>query len=480
MADNNIALGVKQPEPVNYLGQMAQMMALKATQNEMQGNDQMRAAYGQGSGDWSDPAFKRQMYMANPSKAALMEKEYLAGQGTAATTAKTKVDTIKNTIDIYQQQLGGIKNSADAAKWAEGFYNSGPAGDFLAKTFPLDKFLATIPQTNDPAALEQWKRHVALDAKQLYTSADAELKAATDIKTTGMTNATSRANNADTIANSRYQFDNPHPTVQTIGDEVYGVQAKPGATPTVTPLSRPRQTNALTAPATPAPSMVNNMLADKSPTALTSVPPPVMTPQAFDTSRPAPAPAAAPQAWNIQPKPTWDEKTQSWLTPPSPGNPKGTVTPMPEASAGQRKRDAQQALQMAGFDPQTGKDDVSALIKESTSGAGQRGLAAGKEFITGESTTGQEAIARLASRANAITLAMLNGHLGAGFSNEDREFVLSRLGDVANPNKGSSSRLAAWQDAVGYLSKTAGYSTPSTGQSSGGAVDNSNPLLQGK
>ena len=59
MADNNIALGVKQPEPVNYLGQMAQVMAIKAAQNEMQGNDQMRAAYGSGSGDWSDPAFRQ-------------------------------------------------------------------------------------------------------------------------------------------------------------------------------------------------------------------------------------------------------------------------------------------------------------------------------------------------------------------------------------------------------------------------------------
>ena len=101
MADNAIALGIKQPEPVNYLGQAAQVMALKAAQNEMQGNDQMRAAYGSGSGDWSDPAFKRQMYMANPKTASLMEEH----------AAKTKQDQLAGTkakLGLLGQLSGGI------------------------------------------------------------------------------------------------------------------------------------------------------------------------------------------------------------------------------------------------------------------------------------------------------------------------------------------------------------------------------------
>ena len=48
MADYNIALGVKQPEPVNYLGQMAQAMAIRAAQEEMEGNDSVRSAIRRG------------------------------------------------------------------------------------------------------------------------------------------------------------------------------------------------------------------------------------------------------------------------------------------------------------------------------------------------------------------------------------------------------------------------------------------------
>ena len=48
MADYNIALGVKQPEPVNYLGQMAQAMAIRAAQDEMEGNDSVRSAIRRG------------------------------------------------------------------------------------------------------------------------------------------------------------------------------------------------------------------------------------------------------------------------------------------------------------------------------------------------------------------------------------------------------------------------------------------------
>ena len=62
-------------------------------------------------------------------------------------------------------------------------------------------------------------------------------------------------------------------------------------------------------------------------------------------------------------------------------------------------------------------------------------------------TTGADAIARLGTRVKAMTLSLLNGKLGAGISNTDRDFIEGQFGDIANPNLSSGKRLAAWDEA---------------------------------
>ena len=42
---------------------------------------------------------------------------------------------------------------------------------------------------------------------------------------------------------------------------------------------------------------------------------------------------------------------------------------------------------------------------------------------------------------------MAGGKLGAGISNTDREFIVSSLGDVSNPNRPVGERLAGWNAA---------------------------------
>ena len=104
-----------------------------------------------------------------------------------------------------------------------------------------------------------------------------------------------------------------------------------------------------------------------------------------------------------------------------------------------RKRNAREVLNV------TSTPEIDKLISRSTSGGLQRGIAGAYEFVTGQSTKGQEAIGQLETVANKIAFDMAGGKLGAGFSNEDRAFLLKLLGDVGNPDIGANRRVAAFR-----------------------------------
>jgi len=90
-------------------------------------------------------------------------------------------------------------------------------------------------------------------------------------------------------------------------------------------------------------------------------------------------------------------------------------------------------------------DKVAKLIDESTSGGAQKNAADLYEWATGKGTSGAEKIAQLATVTNDITLNLLNGKLGSGISNADREFLQARSGDIANPKLASNVRHKAWR-----------------------------------
>lgn len=120
---------------------------------------------------------------------------------------------------------------------------------------------------------------------------------------------------------------------------------------------------------------------------------------------------------------------------------------------------AQAFLTSAGYDPETGSDTVSKLIPKSTGGAVQTAAAklAGAFNIT---TSGQEAIAQLSSRASKLVLDLLGGKLGAGVSNADREFMLQAVGDIGNSMLPADARLAAWNDLMNRMKTAAGGAAP--------------------
>jgi hypothetical protein len=112
------------------------------------------------------------------------------------------------------------------------------------------------------------------------------------------------------------------------------------------------------------------------------------------------------------------------------------------------------ALATAGYDPVTGKDNISKLIQDSTgSFAGAGTDLAGR--LIGVSTKGAQAISQLKTFESKLTQDILGGKLGAGISNTDREFIVQAIGEIANSTLPVETRQAAW-DAVKERMRVAG------------------------
>lgn len=102
----NIALGAQTPAPVNFLGQMGQMLALKAAAQEVQGGEELRAAYASG-GNINDPEFQRRIMAANPKLGAQLiktsaETQRISGEalGTAYKNSREALSAVRTPEDL--------------------------------------------------------------------------------------------------------------------------------------------------------------------------------------------------------------------------------------------------------------------------------------------------------------------------------------------------------------------------------------------
>lgn len=138
-----------------------------------------------------------------------------------------------------------------------------------------------------------------------------------------------------------------------------------------------------------------------------------------------------------------------------PGAPANVPEPLPGTPEFTNRRFGREALDAIGFNPQTGEDRVSKLIKQSTSG-GLQSIGAGVRGFLGKGTSGAQAIGQIKPIINNLILEKMNGKLGAGISNEDREFFKSTLGNLDDPSIPSNVRLASWDEAKRRLAKYAG------------------------
>ena len=138
-----------------------------------------------------------------------------------------------------------------------------------------------------------------------------------------------------------------------------------------------------------------------------------------------------------------------------PGAPANVPEPVPGTPEFTNRRFANQVFKDIEYNPKTGDDRLSKLIKQSTSG-GLEAAASGVSGFFGRSTSGAKAIAQIGTLVNDIVLERMNGKLGAGVSNEDREFFKSLQGNLDNPSIPVETRLAAWNEAKRRMAKYAG------------------------
>lgn len=474
--DPNIAMGIRPIEQPNMLAQMGQVMQLRQAQQQYEGSEGVNELARQGN---KDPY----AYLQYGPQGRATYESILKGQKDLREGQKLEVDLGIAKIGAFRDQLNAnVNDPAAAAKWLTAV-NGDPLVGKVLSSVPLQDQIAGIP--TDPKGFADWKNRTMLKApdfvKHFVESADAQLSSRTSLATNAATvgvqrdrlNMDKEGTWSNVIVGRRVMqqnsrtgefrevqdpYDNTSGTVTigpmtTLPETSTGGKVAPGGS------AAPAQINALpaavgaTPPATsPATPLVNNL----------RNPPVVAT---------APAPKTRPPVTNplmVEEKPVWNEKTGSFMYPPSEENPKGRVVEMPALQEAVQKRAANQTLKISGFDPKTGSNEISELIKKSTGGLASNAIDKLASAIFSYGTEGAEAIAQLETRANELTLGLApNGSLGAGFSNDDRIFMLGKLGDVANPNKAVSVRLAAWEDVMKRAARTAGVPYP---QSSGSAT----------
>lgn len=136
---------------------------------------------------------------------------------------------------------------------------------------------------------------------------------------------------------------------------------------------------------------------------------------------------------------------------PSAGTPTSTGTPTvkPQTiSEQQRQKGFVKTLELFDYDPKTGVDSISPLIKASTSGGLEKLGSEAVGFVTGKATPGRVALGQLSTLKDSMTFTKLREKLGAQISDADVRLVANTMGDIANADIPANERLAKWQNVV--------------------------------
>jgi hypothetical protein len=160
--DARIPLGVQpvQQQP-NMLAQYAQIMGIKAAQQEMQGSEDLRAAYASG-GDLNDPEFRRRVMAANPKLGSELIKRN-------AETGKLQNEAILKRIELSREMLTGVNTPEDYIAWHESNHKDPVLGGYLTQrgVTAEQSRAKIIADLSKPGGLDKLKRESALGAGKL-------------------------------------------------------------------------------------------------------------------------------------------------------------------------------------------------------------------------------------------------------------------------------------------------------------------------
>ena len=474
----NIALGAQQQQPVNMLGQMGQAMAIKAAQQEMEGNEDVRNAFARGAPE-------------DPTQLLQYGKQGRAAYESLIKGRTEQLNSAEKRLTMTGQIAGYVRDNPTPENFVSAVGTMVQNG--VLTRAQADRVIADAG--NDPIKIKSYATQAASSAVTEADKMRDKTSRDTNAATVGAsyyssnTAAQTAANRLDFDRNRRNVIagDNRYNTTDPYGNiypvEGYGALRGPNALAPVVGSGGGGGGGSANAFVTARPSVNAFAPTAVQPNAVIQPGSPTVANAAAIAAQeniPRP-PARAGYKYNeqgqlikvIDEKPVWNEKAQVWMTPPTAENPQGTVVEAPAVQEAVQKRTANKTLEVAGFNPKTGTNEISELIKQSTSGLAENAFSKTASVLFGYGTDGAKAIARLETRANQLTLDLApNGSLGAGFSNDDRIFMLAKLGDVANPNKAMSVRLAAWEDVMERAAKTAGIKYPKSfgaSNASGGA-----------
>lgn len=157
-----IALGAQpQQQPVNMLGQLGQLYALKAAKQEVEGGEALREAFASG-GDLNDPAFVQRLRAANPKMALEIEAKNLAGQ-------KTRTEILKDRIAMSRDALANVNTPEAYLAWHEANHKDPMMASFFASNgiTAEDSRARIMAELAKPGGLDKLKRESALGATEL-------------------------------------------------------------------------------------------------------------------------------------------------------------------------------------------------------------------------------------------------------------------------------------------------------------------------
>jgi hypothetical protein len=238
--DPRIPLGVQpvQTQQPNMLGQYAQIMAIKAAQQEMQGSEEMRNLFA-GGANFDDPEFQRKGYMANA-------KGFQELLGKRATTQKTEMEALGKEIELRRDALVNVNTPEDYLKWHESNHQ-GKMGNFLKSIGQTPSRESIVAKLSQPGGFEKLKTESALGATRL----------AQEVYNTQRTRISSGPGYQQAaLAREKFEFEKANPgfTLQTLDNgNIAAVNKRTNEvtllqTPSAAPTSATPPVNALTPP----------------------------------------------------------------------------------------------------------------------------------------------------------------------------------------------------------------------------------------
>lgn len=133
-----------------------------------------------------------------------------------------------------------------------------------------------------------------------------------------------------------------------------------------------------------------------------------------------------------------------------------SLTPAPIGTKrAQEQSSALDLLNAFEYDPNTGTSRPAELLQAAGGGRVQQ-VWEGLTNLLGVSTPAARAGGRLASSQKGAILKLIQGKMGQGFTDEDRNFVVDSIGNLDNTGIAIGTRLEKFDEAVRLLARQAG------------------------